>query len=175
MIKLYVSIILISIMLSTPLIAEDMTSTFSLPSGIEVKIVEATFQKNQFKVEGCSDQDSVCRINGHIPFGIAFGLPKTYLKSITISFRGRSYSLDVSDMYNAWGSRPLEYKGTVRYFGGKCFNGESCQVRGLFSDAAGTFVAEWRVVKGVAVRTVLTDSDDVVNLFIKNIDPPENE
>jgi hypothetical protein len=78
-------------------------------------------------------------------------------------------------MYNAWGSRPLEHKGTVRYFGGKCFDAHNCQFRGLFSDAAGSFVAEWRIVSDQATRTVLTDSNDVMHLFIANIDPPEYE
>lgn len=165
---------LMALILTTTTIA-DMTSTFTLPSDIEVKIVEATFKKSLFKVEGCLGKDSICRINGHVPFGIAYGLPKTYVKSITVSFQGRVYSLDVSDMYNAWGSRPLAYQSKIRYFGGKCSDVKNCQIRGIFSDAAGTFVAEWRVVNELPVRTVLTDSSDVVDLFIKNIDPPEFE
>jgi hypothetical protein len=168
-------IILISFIIFTSSAIADITSTFILPSGVEVKIIEAPFQKALFKVEGCSEGDSVCRINGHAPAGIAFGLPKTYVKSITISFQGRSYSLDVSDMYDAWGSRPLEYRGKIRYFGGKCFDLKNCQFRGIFSDAAGAFVAEWRVVNEMPIRTVLTGSDDVMNLFMRNIDPPEYE
>ena len=150
----------------------DTTATFELPSGVSVRIVEAAFRASQFKVEGCSEQDSACLINGRIPFGTAFGLPKTYVKSITVSFGARSYSLNVSDMYDAWGARPPEWKGVIRYFGGRCFDSKNCRFRGLFSDAAGTFVAEWSVVSGAPVRTILTDSDDVVELFSRNIDPP---
>jgi hypothetical protein len=76
-------------------------------------------------------------------------------------------------MYDAWGGRPLEYKGTIRYFGGKCSDQKNCQFRGIFSDGAGSFVAEWRIVGGVPTRTVLSGSDDIVHLFMKNIDPPE--
>ena len=151
----------------------ETTSTFTLPSDVGVTIIEAGFREQKFDVEGCSEKSSTCRINGHIPFGVAFGLPKTYLKSITVSFQGASYTLDVTDMYNAWGNRPLEYPGGVRYFGGKCFDKKNCQFRGLFSDAAGSFVAEWLIVDGCATRTVLTGSNDVVNLFTKHIDPPE--
>src|SRR3989339_143594 len=158
----YISIILSLVIFVAPVLA-DISSTFILPSGVEVKIIEATFQKSQFKVEGCTDKDSVCRINGNLPAGIAFGLPKTYVKDITVSFQGRSYSLNVSDMYNAWGSRTYEGQGKIRYFGGKCFDNKNCQFRGLFSDAAGTFVAEWRVVNELPVRSVLTDSNDIVN------------
>ena len=98
-------------------------------------------------------------------------MPKTYVKGITVSYRGKSYSLNSSDMFNAWGERPLEING-IRYFGGECFDVRNCRFRGIFSDAAGTFVAEWMVVDGVSVRTVLTNSSDVESLFLRHIDPP---
>jgi hypothetical protein len=163
---------LVVALISVPALA-DTEAAFILPSGVKVKIIEAPFNKELFKVLGCTDSGPPCFINGHVPFGVAFGLPETYVKSILVSYQGQSYSLEVSDMYDAWGGRPLEHKGVVRYFGGKCFSTKDCQFRGLFSDAAGSFVAEWRIVNGMPIRTVLTDSNDIVNLFMKNIDPPE--
>ena len=151
----------------------DTNAAFTLPSGVQVEIVESNFQRSLFKISECREHEEVCFINGHIPFGVDVGLPKSYVKSIRITYQGQSYSLDVSDMYNAWGTRPLEYKGKIRYFGGKCFDAKNCQFRGLFSDAAGSFVAEWRIVNGLSARTVLTSSNDVINLFITHIDPPE--
>jgi hypothetical protein len=151
----------------------DTVAAFTLPSGVNVKITEAKFQKTLFKVSGFTNGGTICRINGQPPFGTAFELPKTYVKSISVSYQGQSYSLDVSDMYNAWGKRPLEYKGTVRYFGGKCSDIKNCRFRGLFSDGAGSFVAEWQIVNGLPIRTVLSDSNDIVNLFTQHIDPPE--
>lgn len=167
------AIILLAILFPPFAVATDTSSKFTLPSGVEISIIEASFHKEKFKVDGCSDKGSTCRINGHIPFGTTFGLPKSYVKSITISFQGKSNELDVSDMYNAWGNRPLEYPGKIRYFGGRCFDEKNCQVRGVFSDAAGSFVAEWLIVDGRIFRTVLTGSNDVVDLFMKHIDPPE--
>jgi hypothetical protein len=146
---------------------------FTLPTGVKVSILEAPFKPTEWRVDGCSPEAKACRINGRLPFGAAFGMPRTYVKRITVEYQGRAHALDATDMYNAWGSRPLEVKGAVRYFGGKCFDAHNCQFRGLFSDAAGSFVAEWRIVNDQATRTVLTDSNDVVHLFIANIDPPE--
>jgi hypothetical protein len=148
-------------------------ATFTLPSGVRVEITEANFEGSGFATSGCSGQGEECRINGSVPFGSAQRIPKTYVKAITVSYENKSYSLDASNMYDAWGTRSLEHKGIVRYFGGKCFNQDNCHFRGLFSDAAGSFVAEWQVVDGLPIRTILTDSNDVVNLFSKNIDPPE--
>lgn len=151
----------------------DATSTFTLPGDVGVAIVESVFDKEMFNIEKCSSGNSICRINGRFPYGVDIDFPKTYMKSITVSFQGASYALEVADMYNAWGNRPLVYPGAVRYFGGRCFDKRNCQFRGLFSDAAGSYVAEWLVVDAVAIRTVLTSSSDVVSLFKKNIDPPE--
>ena len=151
----------------------DSEATFTLPSGVAVKITEASFEKDSFKVSGCTDTSPGCMINGHVPMGVAFGMPKTYVRQISISYLGQTYLLDASDMYDAWGKRPLERKGFVRYFGGKCFDQKNCQFRGIFSDGEGSFVAEWIIVDGVTVRTVLSGSDDIVRLFIKHIDPPE--
>jgi hypothetical protein len=147
-------------------------STFSLPSGARVAIVELPFAKDSFHVTGCAN-GGPCLINGQIPFGIAFGLPMTYVKSITVSYRGESYELDASNMFNAWGDRPLIVKGAIRYFGGRCADVKHCEFRGIFSDGAGTFVAQWRIVDGKEFRDVLTDSSDIIDLFMHNIDPPE--
>lgn len=151
----------------------DTGAVFTLPSGVNVKITEAKFERTLFKISGCTEGGTICRINGHTPFGAAFDLPKTYVKSISVSYKGQLYSLDISDMYNAWGERPLEYKGTVRYFGGRCTDTKNCRFRGLFSDGAGSFVAEWQIVNGLPFRTVLSDSNDIVHLFTQHIDPPE--
>jgi hypothetical protein len=98
------------------------------------------------------------------------------VKSISASIQGRRYELDASQMFDAWGGRPVEAKlpdGTrFRYFGGRCADAVNCTFRGLFSDGAGTFVAEWKIVDGTPQRTVLSWSDDVVKLFMDDIDSP---
>jgi hypothetical protein len=146
-----------------------------LPSGVRVVIIEMPFDRATFKISGCEGGDHGCIINGHVPFGSDNEIPKTFTKSITATYQDKSYSLDVSDMFNAWGTRPLEVKGAVRYFGGKCRDAKNCELRGIFSDGAGSYVAEWQIIHGVPFRTILTNSDDVVNLFIHHIDPPEIE
>jgi hypothetical protein len=143
----------------------ETAAVFTLASGVTVRIVEEPVT---------ASRQSQCRIGGRIvPRAEGAPLPKTYVKSITVSFQGRSYELDASCMYNAWGKRPLEVPGVIRYFGGKCFDARNCQFRGLFADASEAFVAEWRVVNGTPIRTVLSGSIDIVNLFSQHIDPPE--
>lgn len=152
--------------------ASDEISEFVLPSGVKVRLVEAPFTEERFRVSLCHEGAPICRIDGKVPFGTVGERPTTYLKEISITYGKVRYRLDTSNMFNAWGKRPLEYPGVVRYFGGFCYDGKTCVVRGLFADGGASFVAEWSVVGGYPQRTVLTDSSDVVQLFMKNIDPP---
>jgi hypothetical protein len=153
---------------------ETTSSTLMLPSNVAIRIEEAPFDPTSRTIRGCetavSGSTKSCLIAGKLVFGSADQLPKTYVTDITASFAGRDYSLDVSQMYDAWGRRPLEING-VRYFGGSCADALNCTLRGLFSDGAGAYVAEWQIVGGVSVRTVLTDSGDVVAAFRQHIDP----
>jgi hypothetical protein len=173
--RIFITSLVISLSLGINHAIAKQGIAFSLLSGVRVQIVEAPFDKALFKISGCGENDQSCLINGQVPFGTDLGFPNTYTKSITVSYQKQSYSLDVSNMYNAWGNRPLEVKGDVRYFGGKCFYAKNCHFRGLFSDGAGTFVAEWHIVNGTQIRTILTNTNDVVNLFMRHIDPPEYE
>ncbi len=156
--------------------AADVVASFTLPSKVKVRIVEAPFAQGSLAF----DEKRPCVVEGQVPFGTNCSRPETYLKELTISYEGRTYQLDTSSMFNAWHGRPLVtlppkgVKGRgLRYFGGYCANSGSCMVRGLFSDGAGTFVAEWTVSGGIAVRTVLTNSPDVKAAFVRNIDGVE--
>jgi len=154
---------------------ESTSSAFTLPSNVAILIEEAPFDPTSHTIKGCgpaSGGSKSCLISGRPAFGSADQLPRTYVTGITASFAGRDYKLDVSQMYDAWGTRSLQTNGGVRYFGGSCADATHCTLRGLFSDAAGAYAAEWRIVDGVAVRTVLTDSGDVVLAFRQHIDPP---
>lgn len=152
--------------------AHDTRSDFNLPSKVQVTIIEANFYRKKFKIEGYGINENLCRINGQIPFGTTFYLPKIYIKSITILFQGKSYALDASNMYDAWKNSPLNYSKGIRNFGGKCIDTQNCKFRGIFSDTVGIFVAEWIIINGRSLRTVMSSNDDVIDLFFKKIDPP---
>jgi hypothetical protein len=166
---------IIFVLLASNVLADGQTKEFDLGNGITVQIEEAKFNPESHKIENCEGSNYPCLIDGVFPFGTAFSMPKTYLKSLTLSKSGKSYKLQTTGMYNAWGNRPLEFKGKIKYLGGHCYDEKNCALRGLFSDAAGSFVAEWVVINGKPFRTVLTSSDDISHLFMRNIDPPYYE
>lgn len=109
--------------------------------------------------------------NGGLKFG-ATRVPDTFVSNLSLSVGGQKYELDASNMYNAWGKRAIESPDGTRFLAAHCYNDRNCTLRGLFSDAGGAFVAEWQIVDGKAMRTVITDSSDIVDLFAKDISIP---
>ena len=164
------------LLLAMPAVAksEDIKE-FNLGKGITVQIEEAIFIPKNHKIENCNGSKTPCSIDGMLPFGTTSKMPKTYVKLLSLSVGSKTYRLDTSGMYNAWGNRPLEYKGTIKYLGAHCYDENNCALRGLFSDAAGAFVCEWVIINGHSFRTVISPSDDIGHLFMRNIDPPYYE
>lgn len=109
--------------------------------------------------------------NGDIIFG-ATRTPSSYISEMTLRIGSKSYELDTKYMYNAWGDRWLEMPDGGKYLAAHCYDENNCTIRGLFSDAGGAFVAEWRIIDGVPLRTIITDSSDVIGLFVEDISPP---
>ena len=147
---------------------EVTTASLTLPSGVEITIVEAP-------VTGSYHPN--CRRNGR-PVQFEDYKPRTYVKKITGKYLGQTFTLDSSCMSDAWNGRPLEVPGVIRYFGGSCrilSDGLYCALRGIFADGAESFGAEWYLNKGRSIRTVLSGSKDVISLFQSQIDPPEYE
>lgn len=69
--------------------------------------------------------------------------------------------------------RLIENDGyNIKYFIAICHDSRNCTARGIFSDGAGSFIAEWQIISGTSQRTVLTYEGDITNLFMQHIYPP---
>jgi len=144
-----------------------------LGNGISVEILEVPFNTKKHQITECLGyKGSVCLINNTIPFGIDGNLPKMELRYIKIKIKDKTYQLETSNMYDAWGSRPIKHESGIEYFSVVCTDSESCDARGTFSDGAGSFVGEWQIRFGVVQRTVLSNQKDIVNLFLNSSAPP---
>jgi len=152
---------------SASVFAEDSIASFKLASGHKVTIVEAPFAESKLKYS----ENIPCLVDGHIPFGTDCTAPSTYVKSISVEVRKKALKLDASHMFNAWGTRHLtKYEGKpITYFVGACPSKDLCAFRGLFSDGAGTFVAEWKVFQGATTRTVISSDEELISLFMKSM------
>ncbi len=150
----------------------DKPKIFDLGNDVKVSILEVKFEPSEHKIVPCEGSDIPCLIDGHLPFGTAVSMPRTKLKELKFITKKSTYILETTGMYNAWGNRPLQYKDSIKYLGAHCYTPDNCKLRGIFSDAAGSYVAEWYIFNGTSMRTVLSSSDDITHLIINNVEPP---
>jgi hypothetical protein len=174
--KIYFLVLLFSFLFlfsqASDVYSEELKTVLQFENSIRVTLVEKKFNPEQAKIERCQNDMVICLINGGIPFGTAGSMPKTYLDKLNLEIGDKSYDLETSNMYNAWGEKPKEISGVIKYMAVHCYSPKTCTLRGIFSDAAGSFVAEWIISNGIPLRTILSNSKDIVNLFIKKISPP---
>lgn len=152
---------------------KEQTVDLALPSGVRISIIEAPFKGSGISVQGCTKSASVCLIGGK-PYGLATGLPRTYIRKIVASYGASKFILDSSGIYDA---KEIEHAShsDVRFFGGSCQDAKTCAFRAVLGDAASATAAEWVVIDGVVQRTVLSGDADIIQFFEKNIDPPTYE
>lgn len=112
----------------------------------------------QVQCEGDACARGAARMLGHASAG-------TRIAALTLRTGGRAYALDVSEMVD-----PL-----VPKIDGFCYDERNCHLRGTFGDGGGVYAAEWQIVDGVATRTVLSGSLDLVRFFRANLKPPRYE
>ena len=143
-------------------------TTISLNPDTELHFVDYHYSESE--MEKCKQDFSSCFRNGLPAFGTT-SFPKTHLTELRLRYENIEYKLETLNMYNSGRNKKLTESG-LQYFHASCFNIKNCLVRGLFSDAAGSYVAEWTIVDGIALRSILTFQRDVIRQFMKDIRPP---
>jgi hypothetical protein len=97
-------------------------------------------------------------INGLPFFGADGEMPQYTLANVTLLLNGHRYSLLTDRMYNPWfGSNATAYPDKKCFKLVKTANGYV--LRGMFSDGAGGYEAEWRLAGASSKRIVLTTDD----------------
>jgi hypothetical protein len=148
------------------------------PTETNIKInedIELVFQEYRYTSDdwaACDKNKSKCFKNGVPVFGTASLHPISHLSDLELRYKDTKYKLDTSHMYNAHLEGGREIKGVIEYLYATCYDAKNCNARGIFSDAGGTYVAEWEVLDGIPIRTMLTASGDIVRKFIEHIRPP---
>lgn len=92
-----------------------------------------------------------CVIDNHISFGLDCEPPYTQLNLLQFIFQGKEINLDVTGMYNPNLRKLNISKNQFELFShGK---GQFHILKGIFSDGAGTYTAQWLIKKNYSVRT----------------------
>lgn len=90
-------------------------------------------------------------------FGTDGAVPHTKLEKLILLEGTRKTPLDVSCMYDPWFEQIDVHQFRIRSIGPR-----SRILTGSFSDAAGSYAAEWLIVDWIGVRTLLSNEPSVV-------------
>jgi hypothetical protein len=125
--------------------------TMHLKHNITLEMTASPFDAAKHRVTECEVMGSkvVCLIDDKPVFGTDWTLPRSQLVQASVKIGSRVVDLDVSCMFNPWFEKP-----DPRDFGAQKVD-EGYLIRGFFSDAAGSYNAEWLVIRSSSVRTRL--------------------
>ena len=152
--------------LFTPLASAESAlevHSFTLNNRVHVKIIEAPFEQWRHEITLCNVtaegrvkfvETYICKIDGMNLYGAGeYPEPITELKAIIINIKGKSYKLDISQMYNAWG---YSHDKPDLYWSVYC-NNKSCFVKGKFSSNTGSFIAKWKIFNDKSKRILIRE------------------
>ncbi|HUV30841.1 MAG TPA: hypothetical protein VMY05_07130 [Acidobacteriota bacterium] len=128
------------------------TNSYTVPlgEGITLEMTVAKFKAGEHKLTGYQEpgRSYASLIDGKPVFGTDGELPSNQLIKATVIIEVDTISLDVSCMYNPFFGEP-----DPRFF--KIVRRSGFVIWGYFSDGAGSYEAEWLIVKNSSVRVRL--------------------
>jgi hypothetical protein len=130
---------------------------------IKLSITAKPFNPDGHEIQKCKiiEWEGICLIDGRPVFGADMDLPKTVVDKAIVQVGARTIPLDTTCMFNPWFRKPSNDQFEINLIEG------GFAVRGFFSDGAGSYVAEWRIIDGASVRTILTN-DEAILVYLRN-------
>ena len=132
--------------------------TINLSKNIKLHLYASTFDSTQHSITRCKVINwwAISLINGKQVFGTDWEMPKMQLDSAKAEINGKVIDLDVSCMYNPWfGEIQKDFFSCKECEGG-------ILIQGLFSDGAGTYVAQWKIVSNSSIRTIISNDEKII-------------
>jgi hypothetical protein len=157
------SILLLLLIISNAF-ADDFQSDGSFQyKDVKLSVTAKPFNPKEHDIQKCkiTSWEGVCLIDNKPVFGADMGMPKTMLNKAIVQVGAKVIPLDVTCMFNPWFKKPSKGQFEINMIEG------GFAVRGFFSDGAGSYVAEWEIISGVSVRTILTSDETIYNHLSK--------
>lgn len=134
-------------------------SSIDLGNGITLTGTIETFNKAKHKYDTCDSGlgwKYICLIDGKIWYGSDMGmdLPKNQLTKLTIKIKGKEIQLETTGMFNTNFGNELK---DGQYHLTK--TGDEYSLEAMFSDGAGTYIVNWRIVKGRSQRIKISNNE----------------
>lgn len=132
-----------------------------------------TLEKRPFKAASHTikyAQKTPVSINDRPIFGTDGELPKFVLTKATLVLNGTAIALPTAGMYEPWSGTEATGQLNPDFFH-LVKDGPAYKLQAVFSDGAGSYVAEWRIAGQSATRTVLSADEAVVIGFLQHPKP----
>ncbi len=118
----------------------------------------STFKEKEHTIGICKTNDDsyICTIDGRPWYGSDAGMdmPRNQLVKLELELSGKKITLETVNMFNPSFDGSL---GTEQF---KLENeGHDYRLYAFFSDGAGTYMAEWKVVEGTSVRELISNDE----------------
>ncbi|ESU20191.1 hypothetical protein FEDK69T_30440 [Flavobacterium enshiense DK69] len=121
-----------------------------------MELERSVFNKAKHEFEYVN-KNVLIAIDGIPLFGSDGEMPKYVLSNAILKIGNKTYKLQIDNMYNPWFGNNAN---------GKFFkienNGNQSVLKGVFSDGAGTYGAEWLIFGNSSIRTILTNDEDIL-------------
>jgi hypothetical protein len=139
--------------------SQQTTSTIKFDHNISLIAVIESFIQSKHKYDTCDNglgSKSICLIDGQIWYGNDLGLevPKNQLTRLTLRINNSNINLDISGMFNPNPSGRL----TKEQFKWKATE-HGYILYGYFSDGAGAYTANWKIVKDKSIRQTISQDE----------------
>ena len=124
-----------------------------ISDNISISLYKSEFDTTLHNIERCIILDwfGICKIDGKQVYGTDWEMPKSKLDSAFVQIDNIKIPLEVSCMYNPWFGEINKELFSLQ----KCEGGFI--IKGTFSDGAGSYSVEWRIIKNTSLRISIFD------------------
>jgi hypothetical protein len=134
-------------------------SSVDLGDGVTLTGTIETFNKSEHKYDTCDSGlgwKYICLIDGKIWYGNDMGmdLPRNQLTKLAIKIKGKEIELETAGMFNTnFGNELRDGQYHLTKTGDEYF------LEAMFSDGAGTYIVNWRIVKSKSQRIKISNDE----------------
>jgi len=151
--------IIINLLFISQAFCQTSVTKIILENGIMLTGTISTFEKSKHTYDTCGSEFNwkyICLIDGKQWYGTDHDLtlPRNQLTQLTINIHGKEISLETTGMFNISPDNNLPSR---KFHLSK--NGEDYLLQGIFSDGAGTYIVQWKIIRNTSQRIKISNNE----------------
>ena len=141
--------------------SQENSAKIMLDENSSLEIYRKVFNPKQHKIE--YNNNLVISIDNSPLFGTDGEIPKFKLSKAILRIEGKTYNLQIDNMYNPWFGEAVNEK-----FFKIIHSGENYHIlKAQFSDGAGSYAAEWLIEWNSSIRGIITKDEIIIESYFE--------